>query len=362
MDYLAVEQSLPELFKHYMPLSPAQSRRIASVCNALLLAGDVHLSKLARMVRGHNQQASRVRGLQRLLAAPFMSQELVYQPLLQYALASFHARRWHLVMDRTTLWRGEVDLVTISLHYHKRAIPLIWCCVPFGGAAEAVYCALIHRCLALVPATVEVVFHGDSEFGTKGIVRTLRQLDWHFMLLQPKHVHFWQRGSLHSQALATLPVTRRHSCTLAHIELFARERLGGVNLLAFYQPHYTQSGARKREICYLATSLPLNANLRRLGRRRWGTEPFFRDYKSSGWEVTRSQLCSPQRCESLLIVLALTYLWCVCMGRWLCKTGQRCWVDAKRRRHLSLFRLGWDWLVHCLRCDVPIPLLLRLYS
>ena len=149
---------------------------------------------------------------------------------------------------------------------------------------------------------------------------------------------------------------------MGNVELFAQTWLGGINLLAFYQPHYTKTGRCTRRILYLSTSLPLTRSTRRLGRRRWGTEPFYRDYKSAGWHVTWSQLQNPQRQQGLLILLALNYLLCVGLGRTLCKMGQRSSVDAKPTRHLSLFRLGWDWLIHLLCCGQPIPFRLRLYT
>jgi len=362
MDYLPVEACLQEVFVRYMPLSSAQASRIASVSVAVLLAGEVHLSKLARFIKRESQQDSRVRWIERLLCAPFMCQELVYQPVVKAALAGFRDPDWHVVIDRTTLWDGQTDLATISLNYRKRALPLVWCKVPFGGADLCVYVDLLQRCVPIIPRHARVVFHGDTEFGGRQMLRALRSLDWDFMLAQKGTIHFRKQGMLLSAPLNSLPVSKKRSCQLSHVDLFAHDSLGAINLLAFYAPHYTQSGIRKRDIRYLATSLPLETALRRLGRRRWGTEPFYRDYKSAGWHVTHSQLQHPACQEGLLIILALTYLWSVCIGRWLCKTGQRHLVDASAQRHLSLFRLGWDWLIHCLRCDLPCPVSLRLYS
>ena len=361
MNYLPVEASLQEVFVHSLPLSPAQTGRIAKLCNAIVLAGEVQLTKIARFLKGASQQDSRVRWIKRLLEADFLSQERVYQPLLKQVLEAFHENRWHVVIDRTALWEG-VDLATISLNYRKRAIPLVWMCVPYGGASEATYIQLLRRCEPLVPATVQVIFHGDTEFGHSQMIRTLREMRWDFMLAQPSHCGFRSSIKADSLPLASLPVTPHHSCQLPQVELFAQERLAGINILAFYQPHYTRFNKLKRKVCYLATSLPLTPGLKRLGRRRWGTEPFYRDYKSSGWKVTASQLGTPQRQESLLILLALSYLWAMCIGRWLCKTGQRRLVDNQPTRHLSIFRIGWDWLIHQLRCDLPAPPLLRLYT
>jgi Transposase DDE domain len=362
MHYLPVEKSLQEVFAHTMPLSSAQSGRIAALCNAILLAGAVHLTKIARFLKGDTQQDSRVRWIQRLLEAAFVSQERVYQPVLKQALKAFHEPCWHVVIDRTALWDGKVDLATISLNYRKRAIPLVWTQVPYGGAPEATYIQLLKRCVPLIPTGVQVVFHGDTEFGGAGMIRVLREIGWDFILAQPSHCCFRPAVNAASVPLVSLPVTPHHSCQVAQVELFAQQRLGGINILAFYQPHYSQPHKRKRAVCYLATSLPLTPSLRRLGRRRWGTEPFYRDYKSAGWQVTASQLGTHQRQEGLLILLALSYLWSVCIGRWLCKTGRRRQVDNQPTRHLSLFRIGWDWLIHQLRCDLPSPPLLRLYT
>ncbi len=362
MNCLPVEESLQALFLRVIPLSPAQTRRIAWLCVAVLLAGEVHLTKMARFLKSSAQQDSRVRWIERLLQATFMSQERVYQPLVQAALAGFGDRCWHLVIDRTALWEGRIDLVTISLNYRKRAVPLVWCQVPFGGAPKEVYVDLLRRCVALVPAQVQVVFHGDTEFGSAVMIRALREIGWDFMLAQKSDTCFRRCGAAHTERLNSLPVTRRRGCEVAQVDLFASNPIGAINLLAFYEPHYTQCGKRTRVVHYLATSLPLTPGTRRLGRRRWGTEPFYRDYKSSGWHVTFSRLKHPARQEGLLIVLACAYLWAVCIGRWLCKTAQRSQVDAKPRRHLSQFRIGWDWLIHQLICGLTCPTILRLYT
>jgi hypothetical protein len=359
-DYLPVEESLQEVFRKAMPLMPAQIERIARLCTALLLAGTVQLSYLARQLKGECQQDSRIRWIQRLLEARFLSQELVYQPVLQVALARFQSKCWHLVIDRTTLNGQHRDVVTLALNYHKRAIPLVWQLVPFGGTDVQTHCDLIQRCVPLIPKDVQVVLHGDTEFGAVALIRVLQALGWDFILAQKASDHIWRPGATQSEALRTLPVTRQQSVCLEHIELAQQARLGPLNLLAFWSPRYS-GGHQRRPVTYLVTSLPLTRSLKRVGRRRWGTEPFYRDLKSAGWQMPTSQL-GDQRLQGLFVIMALTYLWSVCIGRWLCKRGLRQLVDRKPRRHLSLFRLGWDWLVHTLRMAGLSPPFLSLYS
>ena len=361
MNYLPVEVGLQEVFRQHMALSAVQSGRIAELCTAVLLAGEVRLSRLAQFLGRKSQEDSRIRWISRLLEADFLTQEYAYHSILKYALESFHSSCWHLIIDRTTLNGNKKDVATITLHYHKRAIPLVWCFVPFGGVKASTYIDLIQHCVPLIPNGVSVVFHGDAEFGAVEIMRTLRHLGWDFMLGQRNHKHFWQPGADCSQALASLQVQCGETYQLANIELGKEQRLSALNLIAFRSICHS-GGQRRRKIAYVVTSLPLKRGLKRLGRRRWGTEPFYRDYKSSGWHINDIGLQCIQRLEGLFVILALTYLWAVCLGRWLCKTGQRRRIDAKRRRHLSLFRIGLGWLVHCLRTRQRSPAIIRLYS
>jgi hypothetical protein len=291
-----------------------------------------------------------------------LTQEHLYQHFVRTLLQGITTPVWHLVIDRTPLWERELDLVTLSLNYRKRAIPLGWCLVQFGGAPLADYVDLLYRCYPLVPRSCHVIFHGDTEFGGAAMIRALVSFGWDFILAQKNTTCFRSSQQSDWHSLSELNVTPTRQVRVAHIELFKAHRVGGLNLLAFYQPHNTAT-CRKRDVCYLVTSLPLTPGVRRLGRRRWAIEPFHRDFKSAGWQITLSQLKHPTRKAGLLVICALVYAWTVCVGRWLCKTRRRRAIDAKaKRRHLSLFRLGWDWYLHRLRCGLPIPIISRLYS
>ena len=362
MNYDEFIEPLQQQLQSILPLSPAQIRRVALLCRAIVLTARLHLSFLARCLPMQIQQDSRIRWLRRLLSARFMTRDRVYAPVLHAALAHLNLSEWHLIIDRTSWIKQEIDLVTVSLHYHRRAIPLVWQQVPHGGIALEDYVALVKQCVPFIPRQAQVIFHGDVEFGGAKMIRALRHLGWDFILAQRHHVHFWYKGQATHQALDTLPVTRHRSCQLANIDLFASERLSAIQIVAFWKKEYDKDGKLRREICYLATSLPLTRNIRRLGARRWGIEPFHRDYKSSGWQLEQSLLKGEALRDGLLIGLALCYLLCVCLGRWLCKTGNRAYIDNHPKRHLSLFRLGWDFIVHYINCRLNIPFRLLLYS
>jgi hypothetical protein len=352
---------LQALIEDWIPLSKAQNRHISQACMAVFLAGSSQLSRIARWLKQPTQQDSRVRWLQRLLETPYLRQEWAYYPVVKQALASATRERLHVVMDRTHLADGRTDLLGVHLNFRQRAIPLVWQCMAHGSSDAQTQLALIERCRPLLPANIPVLFHGDGAFDGIPLLQYLREQQWEFIVGQPGKKLIRQRPQGGWQALSSLPVTPTQPVYLSNIELTRCYAYGPLNLFAFYQPRYRHR-QRKRERVYCVTSLPITPPLRRLGQRRWGIECCFQDFKSSGWQLQASDLTHPARREGLLTILSLAYLWATCLGRWLCKPGQRRQVDAKAPRHLSLFRIGWDWLVHRYHMDLPCPTLLTLYQ
>jgi hypothetical protein len=362
MDYSSFDECLQALFYEYLPLSRVQSQRVAQLCSGVMLAEHSHLRQIAKWVKDEGELASREQWVRRLLETEFLTCERVYHPLVQHALAGNPRQRWHVIIDRSTLDGKQKDWIVVSLAYRKRAIPLSWACVPYGGVTAEEHIPLLKQCVPLLPKGEPVVLHGDSEFG-HGLMRTFaQQQGWDFILGQRNHYQFRFATCQTWQPLASLPVTQQRACYLSKIILTKQTALPPVNLFACYAPARLTPHKRIPERHYYATSLPISHKLRTIGRRRWGTEPFFRDFKSAGWHVNASHLTQPKRFESLLTILATCYLWATCIGRWLCKTGQRSRVDAAAQRHFSFFRLGLDWIVHQYRCGADCPHLLTLYS
>lgn len=362
MSSRAPEDSMKRLFQRHIPLSPAQIGRLAHASSAMLLAKDSRLSQIACWINQPISKAGRVQFLNRLLDAAFMRQEYVYQPFVRGSLNGLQQRLWHVVIDRST-WHGyQTDVLMIALAYHGHALPLVWQVMDFGCTSAAEQLQLWQRVLPLIPPSQAVLVHGDTEFGSVEVMHYLRQQGWHFIFGQPNNTRYCLPDQSMWLLLRDLPVTPRHPVYLHNIVWTESHRYRPLNLFAFYDPHQASPESPRREIRYCATSLPIAPTLRQLGSRRWGIECLFKDCKSAGFELEKSDLAHGQRCDSLLTLLSLTYVWVNCVGRWLCKTGQRRQVDAGTTRHLSLFRIGHDWLVSQFRQQRQWPLISTLYS
>lgn len=361
MDYNSVEKSLEQGILRLAPLSESQRHRLGQLCMSLLLAGETNLRKLARQLPGDTKQDSRVRWLQRLLTTPFMTAEVVYHPMIKSILHGLKAKEIHLIMDRSDVIDHQVDLLSINLSFRKRSIPIAWQLRATGMTSANTQIQLLKVCEPLLPPESTVIFHGDNEFGSVAMMRWLTAHHWHFILGQASKNYARRIGDGQPFQLDTLPITQTQSARLNHLELTKAHWWGPVNLFGFYNPVYHRN-RRKQDVRYYATSLPSHRNWRRIGARRWGIECYFKDLKSSGWNLTYARIDTQKRLSGLILGLNIVYLWATCVGRWLCKTSRRSEVDNYPIRHLSLFRMGWDWLVNALRSGASCPDLTRLYS
>jgi hypothetical protein len=362
MSSLPIENTMNNLFCRHIDLSQHHIRRLACVSTGLLLAGSIQMSRVARWLRRPSQQKSRVQFLRRLLSAPYFNQQQLYQPLLRQALRGYQAETWHLIIDRTHLASHDWDLLMVSLNFRKRAIPLAWQGLKYGSTTAQTQISLLKRVVKLIPKRQAVVWHGDSEFGSVPVMKFCQQQGWNFIFGQSRHTYYRSATFGQWHYLGDLRVTPRHPVYLSNVLWTKAHQFGPLNLFAFYAPRQHHPISPRRDIRYCVTSLPIAHTLRRVGHRRWGTEGLFRDYKSSGWQLDKSALQDPQRRNCLLLLLSINYLWLTCLGRWLCKVGHRHQIDPKTQRHFSLFRIGWDWLIHQHVLGHPIPPILTLYA
>lgn len=360
MSSLHLKDTMSRLFRPHLVMSDSKIDRLAYTTVGMLLAGTSELPKVARWLPKDIWQDSRVKFLSRLLDAPYLTQERIYHPLLLQALSHYTEKVWHIAMDRSSIG-DNMDILTLTLNFRKRSIPIVWDVIDFGCTSADEQIALLKRVFPLIPPQQAVVFHGDTEFGSVKVMKYVRQQGWDFILGQPANTLFRRTG--HDwEMLSDLKVTPRQSVYISQVEWTQQHGYGPLNIFAFYAPHQNSPFSTCRYIRYCTTSLPITHTLRRRGRRRWGIEPFFRDYKSSGWEIESSALRDFTRMDRLLTLLSINYLWSTCLGRWLCKTGRRHEIDASPKRQLSLFRIGYDWLIHQYAMGRDWPLLLALYA
>jgi len=134
--------------------------------------------------------------------------------------------------------------------------------------------------------------------------------------------------------LGLQPGDRRY---LQGVTLTREHAFGPVNLMADWP--VTQDHPR-----YWGLDQSAHKHAWRRGRKRYWVEPTFRDWKSYGFDLERSQIEAPDRLEVLLLGIALTTVWLIHVGDWLTRQGRRPWLEPPHKNDYSLFRLGRDHL------------------
>jgi hypothetical protein len=147
----------------------------------LQASGSVHFGHIVRrwsMVAG--QLPSLVQRLHRFVCNPRVVVSTLYAPVARALLSGRQGSTLQLVMDATKVGlKGEQGcrLLTLSLCYHKRTLPLAFSvhAGPLGQVNVQEQIVLLERVLAVLPAQCQVVLMADAGFEARELVRWLQE-------------------------------------------------------------------------------------------------------------------------------------------------------------------------------------------
>lgn len=336
---MSIPGSYNKLFSHLCQVlvgfRVTQIRNLSLWVWGLLRAGHCALGRVADQLPIDGTKESRIQRLKRWLVNPRIVGDRVYGPLVRRTLSRWHRPELTLVLDRTE-W-GPFNVLFVGVALLGRVLPLAWTVLSHKGNSDfSEQKALLERVRPWLPPAPQKGILGDGEFKSVELMQYARSLGWDFGLGQSSDTLFRDASGAWKK-LGELEVPKMEPLYLSEIYLTKEHGFGPVNLIAYWDRD-------RKEQRYLATCRPAKAATFRWGRQRSWIEGTFRDDKSGGFCLEATHLTDPERLNRLLLVMAVAYLWCFHVGRWVFKTGQRRMVDAAKRRSLSYFRLGFDWL------------------
>lgn len=333
------------------------------------------MAKIARAMPLDTTEHSKEQRLRRLLDNERLTQTDHYQPIVKQALHGLAHQRVQLLIDRVLL-RGEHNILVLSIGFRRRSIPLIWKALEHRGSSNLEdQQGLIRAAVALLPESVRISVHGDSEFRSQELFAWLRTQGYEAMLGVDGRLWVYDTpelaevGAPLSSRVQRLPdgcaPERKHKhrsspvTYLASVYVVKEVRNGPLNIIAWWE----RDTDGKLVLHAVMTNLPATPRTKALGKRRMWIETVFRDWQSGGFHLDQSGISARERMARLLLVLAIAYLWLVSIGRWLVKRGYRRRIDdgSAREWHFSLFQLGVGWLERLHSFSRPLPILLYLY-
>jgi hypothetical protein len=313
-------------------------------------ARSVQLNPIACHLPVRAQKLSLVKRLARFLDTPAVRVRQWYHPfmftLLQLAAS---AGSIHLLLDSTKVAFG-FRLVMVSVAYQRRSLPVawVWQAGSRGHSTTRTQAALLTYVQRSLPVGVQVMLVGDCEFGHPLLLEQVRFWRWTYALRQASDHLVMLKGTGRWQRLDSLTLDKGQARWLGNVVL-TRASAYPTHLVLYWQ-------AGEKKAWYLATNLLDARGALRLYRRRMWIEEMFGDMKGHGFDLESNHLRHFLRLARLTLTVCLLYVWLVAMGEHVLQQGLAAAVDRADRRDLSLFRLGWDFVVRCLVLADPIPI------
>ena len=208
---------------------------------------------------------------------------------------------------------------------------------------------MLQRIQPYLPAAAKghIAFLGDAEFRAVRLQQACQHWGWHWQVGLKSDLYF--RTSTHDwqplRALGLQPGERRY---LTGVYLTREHGFGPLNLLADWAP-------RQETPRDWALDLPADRHAWRRGRKRYWIEPTFRDGKSYGFDLERSQINHRHRLDVLVLGMALATLWLIHVGDHLIQSGRAAEFQPYSQTDYSVFRLGRDYLQRCRTLGRPVP-------
>lgn len=277
---------------------------------------------------------SREMRYQRLLRfVQFLIPEEMY---LKFALHVLGTDELTLILDRTNwkLGKRDVNILMLSAVWEGFSLPLMWRFLPHGGSSDQrIRKELMADFLRHCPQVHIDGLLADREFIGQ---------DWFTFL------------SEHGIA----PCIRLRSDTKMDslpVHVFAKKmQVGEVRV---WHSSMVVYGVRlrvlalkvsKTEMLYLAYKGRADQNLRKYALR-WQCENLHAALKTRGFDLEATGLTQAERVSTLLMVIAISFIWCLQTGVVLLLEGNVETMKAKRQKahgyaSKSLFRLGLDEL------------------
>jgi hypothetical protein len=314
---------------------------LAMMITGIVLSKKAQLSEMSSEVPSQACDKSIEMRMRRWVKHEILEVEVIYLPFVQQILRALAQLPLVLVMDASQVGRGCMVLM-VGVVYKKRTLPLAWVVYPGkkGHTTAERHIEVLEKLKGLLPEAAEVVLLGDAEYDTTDMLLWVQDnTTWHYVLRTAPQIYVHTpQGRL---PIAALPLQQKQVVQYRQVG-FTQAAAVQVNLVGWWGRGYATP-------IYLLSNLADKYLTCHYYRRRYRIETFFSDQKSRGFHIHKSHLSDPSRVSRLLLAACFAYLWMILQGLDVVANNYVSLIDRTDRQDKSLFRLGLDWLRHCLK-------------
>jgi len=320
---------------------PEHRKVLAWLMVAILIGKDVCLDRLGLNLPHEAKPESVGQQFRRWLKNKAINPRLIYDPVARQIVKNMRCRRLRIQIDRVQIKRRQ-NVLMMSVYYRKRAIPLVWKCLPYGNGHSRLdhWQELLDYLASIVDDDHQIVILADREFGSVDRLRYVEQKEWYYAIRVKEGTYFYD--PTWKQPFEWLKLSVIAPC-MGNRYVIPSLRLTKGDL---FLTHIACAWAvDSDDPWFIATNLPHPIQALKEYARRFGCEELFSDLKKRGFNWEDSMIRDPQRFSRLLLALALLTVFLLQLGRRLRLHQLDLEITSpSHRRRLSLFQTARRWL------------------
>lgn len=344
-DRYKVYTKVLKTIKHFVTdQHPGHTVTLAMMIAGIVMSKKAQLSEMSSEIPTAAKDKSIEMRLRRWVKHDRIDGEMIYLPFARQLLSVLSEQELVLVMDGSQAGRGCMVLM-VGVVYKKRALPIAWLVYKGkkGQTTAKRYMEALEKVKALLPETAKVTLLGDAEYDTTEMLLWVREnTQWSYVLRTSPQICV--TTTLGEHAIGDIVLERNQVVQYLNVG-FTQSLALETNLVGWWSNKYEKP-------VYLITNLTSKYLTCRHYQRRYRIETFFSDQKSRGFNIHKSHLSDPARVSLLLVAACLAYIWMILQGLQVIAENKSSWIDRTERNDKSLFRLGLDWIRHCLKRDI----------
>lgn len=332
------DKQLTQLFQWKRP---EHHKVLAWLMVAILLGKDVCLDRLGLYLPRQAKPESIGQQFRRWLKNDAIDARLIYDPVARLIVRHMRCRRLRIQLDRVQIKKRQ-NVLIMSIHYRKRAIPLTWMCLPYGKGMSHLnhWQKLLDYLETLLTDGQSIIILADREFGSMDRLRYVEKKGWHYAIRVKGSTYFYDP-------------TWTYPFDWLKLNVIA-PRMGNRYVIPnlcltkgdLYLTHIACAWAvGSDEPWLIATNLPQPIQALKEYGRRFGCEELFSDLKKRGFNWEDSMIRDPNRFSRLILAIALLTVFLLQLGRKLRLQQLDLEITSpSHRRRLSLFQTARRWL------------------
>jgi Transposase DDE domain len=347
---------LPSFYQTYLEKSLSQSEWLTLQILVWLLQmhKSIKIERLAACFPLPILFESRRKKIQRFLTCSSLSVSLLWFPLIKLIIEKqFPAgSRLILTIDRTQ-WQNN-NILLVAVLWKKRALPIYWIVLKEIGSSELFEQQSVLKPVLHLLRHYEIVVIGDREFRSTALAQWLRNKKI-FFIFRLKADTIMRRRGQDDRSLKNLAVRPGQKRFYRRVKVTRTSGRGEFNLAIYWRRRW-----RKQQFVapwYLITNLNNLEEILTIYSKRFGIEALFRDCKSGGYNLEKTQ-ASPQRLSRLILLIAIAYTAACLKGKTTKSQGIQKYVNRlkephrleKRHSNFWVGLYGINWIFHWELC------------